>query len=166
MCPAEPLAAVPSDAALIAAWQGGDQQAAAQLVRRHAQALARFLAGAGAPEADLDDVVQEAFVRAFRALAKFRGQCQFRTWLFTIGGNVLKDARRRAQRVRVVPLGEELRARDGDPYERAVAGEAEQRLEEGLGRLPRLQPEGFLRRAQPGPGYEESAVALGTAPRA
>jgi len=146
MCPAEPLAAVPSDAALIAAWQGGDEQAAAQLVRRHARALARFLAGAGAPEADLDDVVQEAFVRAFRALGKFRGQCQFRTWLFTIGGNVLKDARRRAQRVRVVPLGEELRARDGDPHERAVAV--------------------FLLRAQQGLEYEEIATALGTTPGA
>ncbi len=50
MTPAEPVAAVPSptDAALIAAWQGGDEQAAAELVRRHARALARFLAGAGA----------------------------------------------------------------------------------------------------------------------
>lgn len=166
MCPAEPVAAVPSDAALIAAWQGGDEQAAAQLVRRHAQALARFLAAAGAPESDLDDVVQEAFVRAFRALAQFRGHCQFRTWLFTIGGNVLKDARRRAQRVRVVPLGEELPARDGDPYERAVAGEAERRLEEGLRRLPRLQREVFLLRAQQGLEYEEIAAALGTTPGA
>src|SRR5438477_7700277 len=82
---AEPVAAVPgpTDAALIAAWQGGDEQAAAELVRRHARALARFLAGAGAPEADLDDVVQETFIRAFRAVGTFRGQCRFRTWLRT-----------------------------------------------------------------------------------
>src|SRR5437870_13440654 len=96
MPPAEPLAAVPSDAALIAAWQGGDEQAAAELVRRHARALARFLSGAGALEADLDDLVQETFIRAFRAVGRFRGQCRFRTWLLTIGGNVLKDAARRA----------------------------------------------------------------------
>src|SRR3989442_15817496 len=64
---AEPVAAVPTDAALIAAWQGGDEQAAAELVRRHARALARFLSGAGALEADLDDLVQETFIRAFRA---------------------------------------------------------------------------------------------------
>src|SRR5437764_6903528 len=99
MPPAEPVAAdsSPTDAALIAAWQGGDEQAATELVRRHARALARFLAGAGAPEADLDDVVQETFIRAFRAVATFRGQCRFRTWLLTIGGNVLKDAHRRAK---------------------------------------------------------------------
>ena len=92
---AEPVAAVPTDAALIAAWQGGDEQAAAELVRRHARALARFLASAGAPDADLDDLVQEAFIRAFRGVDRFRGQCRFRTWLLTIGGNVLKDAVRR-----------------------------------------------------------------------
>lgn len=168
MTPAEPVAAVPTDAALIAAWQGGDEQAAAELVRRHARALARFLAGAGAPDAELDDLVQETFIRAFRALGKFRGQCRFRTWLLTIGGNALKDAHRRARRggARIVPLGDELRATDGDPHERAVADEAEGRLREGLRRLPRLQREVFLLRAQQGLEYDEIAVALGTTPGA
>jgi RNA polymerase sigma-70 factor (ECF subfamily) len=166
MPPAEPVAASPTDAALIAAWQGGDEQAAAELVRRHARALARFLAGAGAPEADLDDVVQETFIRAFRALGSFRGQCRFRTWLLTIGGNVLKDAHRRAKRTRVVPLADELRSTEGDPHERAVASEAEGRLREGLRQLPRLQREVFLLRAQQGLEYEEIAAALGTTPGA
>src|SRR5881396_6319 len=115
---AEPVAAPLSDAALIAAWQGGDEQAAAELVRRHARALARFLSGAGALEADLDDLVQDTFIRAFRSVGKFRGQCQFRTWLLTIGGNVLKDSARRAKRAKLVPLEQELRATDGDPHER------------------------------------------------
>src|SRR5881296_1508206 len=161
---AQSLAA--ADAALIAAWQGGDEQAAAELVRRHARALARFLASAGAPEADLDDLVQETFIRAFRAVGRFRGQCRFRTWLLTIGGNVLKDAGRRAKRATVVPLGEDVRATDGDPHERAVAGEAEGRLLEGLRRLPRMQREVFLLRAQQGFEYEEIAAALGTSPGA
>jgi len=162
MPPAEPLAAVPTDAALIAAWHGGDEPAAAELVRRHARALARFLAGAGALEADVDDLVQETFIRAFRALGRFRGQCQFRTWLMTIGGNVLKDAHRRSRRARVVPLGDDLRDTDGDPHEQAVADEAEQRLAVGLEGLTRLQREVFLLRAQQGLEYEEIAAALGT----
>ena len=161
---AQSLAA--ADAALIAAWQGGDEQAAAELVRRHARALARFLAAAGAPEADLDDLVQETFIRAFRAVGRFRGQCQFRTWLLTIGGNVLKDAARRFRQVRVVPLDDELRSRDGDPHETAVAGETEGRLREGLERLPHMQREVFLLRAQQGLEYEEIAAALGTSPGA
>src|SRR5256886_5005870 len=155
-----------ADLVLIAAWQGGDEQAAAELVRRHARALARFLAAAGAPEADLDDLVQETFIRAFRAVARFRGQCQFRTWLLTIGGNVLKDAARRLQQVRVVPLDDELRSRDGDPHETAVAGEVEGRMREMLERLPHMQREVFLLRAQQGLEYEEIAAALGTSPGA
>jgi len=162
MAQPQPVAADPSDAALIAAWQGGDELAAAELVRRHARVLARFLAGAGAIAADLDDLVQETFIRAFRALGRFRGQCRFRTWLLTIGGNVLKDAGRRAARARIVPLNEELRATDGDPHERAVAGEAEVRLRDGLTQLTRMQREVFLLRAQQGLDYEDIAAALGT----
>jgi len=162
MASPEPVAASSSDAALIAAWQAGDEQAAAELVRRHARALARFLVGGGAREGDVDDLVQETFIRAFRAVGKFRGQCQFRTWLLTIGGNVLKDAGRRAGREKVVPLDDALRNRDGDPHEQAVAGEAADRLREGLARLPRMQREVFLLRAQQGLDYEEIAAALGT----
>ena len=154
--------AAPTDAALIAAWQDGDEQAAAELVRRHARALARFLAGGGASAADLDDLVQETFIRAFRAVAQFRGRCQFRTWLLTIGGNVHKDVGRRAKRERVVPLPEELRAADGDPHEQTVAGEVERRLGEGIATLPRLQREVFLLRAQQGLEYAEIAAALET----
>lgn len=150
------------DSALIAAWQRGEEQAAAELVRRHARALARFLAGAGAPEADVEDLVQDTFIRAFRAVDRFRGHCQFRTWLLTIGGNVLKDHGRRAARHRVVPLDEGLRARDGDPHERAEAGEAESRLVVGVKELPRLQREVFLLRAQQGLEYGEIAAALNT----
>jgi RNA polymerase sigma-70 factor (ECF subfamily) len=159
--PAPPASAA-EDSALIAAWQAGDEQAATELVRRHARALAGFLAGAGAPEADLDDLVQDTFVRAFRGVSGFRGQCRFRTWLLTIGGNVLKDAVRRGARYRVVPLDAELSATDGDPHERAVADEAERRLVAGLERLTPMQREVFLLRAQQGLEYEEIAAALGT----
>src|SRR5712671_7618796 len=117
-----PLSETSSDPALIRAWQSGDEQAAAELVGRHARPLARFLAGAGAPEADVDDLVQETLIRAFRAVDRFRGQCQFRTWLLTIGGNVLKDHGRRVARHKVVSLDEALEGladKDGDPHERA-----------------------------------------------
>jgi RNA polymerase sigma-70 factor (ECF subfamily) len=159
-------AAPADDAALIAAWRTGDEPAATELVRRHARALARFLAGAGAPDDDLDDLVQETLIRAFRGIAAFRGQCQFRTWLLTIGGNVLRDLRRRAKRRHVVPLQDEYRSPDGDPHDAAVASEAERRLREELSRLPRLQREVFLLRAQQGLEYDDIAAALDTTPGA
>ena len=152
----------PPDAALIAAWREGDERAAAELVERHARPLARFLAGAGAPETDVD----ETFIRAFRSVDRFRGQCQFRTWLMTIGGNVLKDFGRRAARRKVVPLDEGVRDRAGDPHDHAEASETEEMLSAGLQRLPRLQREVFLLRAQQGLEYDEIAAALGTTPGA
>lgn len=162
MPPAEPATRAAEDADLITAWQGGDERAATELVRRHARALARFLSGAGAPDADLDDLVQESFIRAFRALGGFRGQCQFRTWLLTIGGNALKDLGRRIGRRQAVPLDDRIAARDGDPGERAEANEAEERLQRGLERLTRMQREVFLLRAQQGLEYDEIAAALDT----
>jgi RNA polymerase sigma-70 factor (ECF subfamily) len=162
MAQPQPVAAPASDAALIAAWQRGDEQAAAELVRRHARALARFLAGAGAPDADLDDLVQDTLIRAFRSIERFRGDCQFRTWLLTIGGNVLKDAGRRAARGKVIPLDEALATSDGDPHAEAEASEAAEQLAQELGRLPRMQREVFLLRAQQGLEYTEIAAALGT----
>ena len=166
MAQPDPLEAPHDDAALIAAWRGGDEQAAAELVRRHARALARFLAGAGAPAGELDDLVQESLIRAFRGIGGFKGQCRFRTWLLTIGGNVLKDFGRQLRRRQVISLAEDVEAADGDPHDEAVAREALGRLEEGLTRLPRLQREVFLLRAQQGLEYEDIAAALGTTPGA
>jgi RNA polymerase sigma-70 factor, ECF subfamily len=154
------------DTALIAAWRDGDERAAAELVARHAKALARFLAGAGAPEAELDDLVQETFIRAFRSVDRFRGQCQFRTWLLAIGGNVLKDFGRRSGRRKVMPLDEGVRDIAGDPHEHAEASEAHRLIAAGVKRLPRLQREVFLLRAQQGLEYEEIAAALATTPGA
>jgi RNA polymerase sigma-70 factor (ECF subfamily) len=158
-----------SDAALIAAWLGGDEQAAAELVRRHARALAGYLAAAGAPEAELDDLVQESLIRAFRSLARFRGQCQFRTWLLAIGGNALKDAARRAKSRGgglVLPLDESLQARGADPHAEAVARDAERQLARGLQQLSPMQRDVFLLRAQQGMAYDDIAEALGTTPGA
>ncbi|MGE5803813.1 MAG: RNA polymerase sigma factor [Gemmatimonadota bacterium] len=154
----------PRDAALIAAWRDGNEQAAAELVARHAKALARFLAGAGAPEAELDDLVQETFIRAFRAVDRFRGQCQFRTWLLAIGGNALKDFGRKRGRAgrQIMPLDDGVRDEGGDPHEHAEAAEAEERLADGLKQLTRLQREVFLLRAQQGLEYEDIAAALAT----
>ena len=156
-----PAPAAAADGDLIAQYLAGEEQAAAELVRRHATALARYLAAQGAPDEELEDLTQEALFKAFRSLATFRGGASFRTWLLAIGGNVLKDRRRQWRRTQVVELTPDLRDPSGDPGAHAEAEWAAERLQEGIGKLARLQREVFLMRAQQGLGYEEIASGLG-----
>ncbi|MGE0556509.1 MAG: RNA polymerase sigma factor [Gemmatimonadales bacterium] len=155
-----------SDADLVGAYRAGDESAATELVRRHANPLGRYLCGSGALAADLDDLVQEAFFRAFSKLETWRGEGSFRGWLYRIGGNLLKDQVRRRRGVVAVPF-EDHDATDGsDPAGDVRANEMEERLVDALGRLPRLQREVFVMRVQLGLEYSEICDALGTTPGA
>jgi RNA polymerase sigma-70 factor (ECF subfamily) len=155
------VAAVAADGDLIARYLAGEEQAAAELVRRHTAALARFLAIQGAPDGELEDLVQDAFFRAFRALRGFRGGASFRTWLMSIGSNLLKDRRRQWKRGQMVELAQDLADGAADPAGEAEAEWAAERLRRELERLPRLQREVFLLRAQQGQEYAEIATGLG-----
>ena len=157
-----------SDSSLIQAWRGGDERAATELVRRHAAPLARFLsaagagAGAGAGE-DVEDLVQETFLRAFRRIETFKGVSSFRTWLMTIGSNLLKDSwRRRSRRPEVSLEGRDIVDEGGDPQDKVVAGDVAARIGAFVQTLPRMQRDVFLLRAQQGVEYQEIASALGT----
>ncbi len=149
-----------TDGELITRYLAGEELAAADLVRRHAQSLARWLAVQGAPDAELEDLVQEALFKAFRALKSFRGGATFRTWLLTIGSNVLRDRQRQWKKRTVLELSPELPDTTADPAGEAEASAMAGRLQEGLGRLARLQREVFLLRAQQGLSYEDIAAAL------
>ncbi len=164
--PAATAAANPSDAELVQAYQRGDERGATELVLRHARAVARFLAGAGADPADLEDLVQETFLRAFRAARRWRGEASFRTWLLAIARNRLRDHHRRHGRRRVLPLEEADALAHDDPAAALEARDLGARLEHQLARLPRLQREVFLLRAQQGLDYQAIAEALGTTPGA
>lgn len=162
MTPSEP----PTDAALARAWRAGDEGAAAEIVRRHAGAVARFLYSAGAGRSDVDDLVQEALFRAFRKLDTWRGEASLRSWLCCIAGNLLKDEHRRSKGRQVVSIEDHQVVDPADPHEEATANESEGRLRAGLQTLPRLQREVFLMRAQQGCEYDEIAEALDTTPGA
>lgn len=151
----------PSDAELIEAWRRGDEAAAAELVRRHARPVARYLSAAGAGD-DVEDLVQETFYRAFRKIDGFRGGASFRTWVMAIGSNALKDLRRRYRRRPVMALEDREIPGSNDPHDEVVTRELAQRLEAEIAELPRMQREVFLLRAQQGLEYEEIATALGT----
>jgi RNA polymerase sigma-70 factor (ECF subfamily) len=135
-------------------------------VRRHARAVAGYLAASGAGE-DLEDLVQEAFFRAFRRIEGFRGGASFRTWVMTIGANALKDLGRRRRRRTVLPLEDrDVPDGRGDPHDSVVAFEAAERLQRALATLPYMQRNVFLLRAQQGTEYQEIARVLDTTPGA
>jgi RNA polymerase sigma-70 factor (ECF subfamily) len=155
-----------SDAELVAAYRKGDEQAATEIVRRHAPGLARYLHGLGAGPSDLDDVLQETFFRAFRSVDTWRGEASLRGWLCTIGANLIRDGHRRGKGRVVVSIEDRDLPDRADPHAEAEAQEAGARITAGLATLPRLQREVFLLRAQQGCEYEEIARALGTTPGA
>jgi RNA polymerase sigma-70 factor (ECF subfamily) len=163
-----PASAVPEsapDAALVTDYRQGDQRAAAELVRRHAPALGRFLYSSGADRDDVEDLVQETLFRAFRKLNSWHGGASFRSWLLAIGGNLLRDQFRKRKGPHV-PIEDRDVPDQADPHADLAAGETEERVRKGIAGLPRLQREVFLLRAQEGNAYEQIAMALGTTPGA
>ena len=156
----------PTDPALVAAYRAGDERAASELVRRHASAVGRFLYSSGALAGEVEDLVQETLFRAFRGLDRWRAEASFRSWLFTIASNLLRDTYRKRRGRRVVPLEDRDVPAPSDPHGELAADELEERVRLGLARLPRLQREVFLLRAQEGAGYDEIATTLGTTPGA
>ena len=85
------------DAELIDRARRGDVMAYEELVRRH-QAVAIRTAHLFAPDGDAEDAVQEAFVKAYGALGRFRAGSPFRPWLLRIVANEARNRRRSAGR--------------------------------------------------------------------
>src|ERR1044072_403968 len=123
-----------SDTALVTAYRSGDESAAAELVHRHGRALARYLYALGAPVSDVEDLVQEAFFRAFRALDSWRGEASFRSWLLRIGANLRKDQYRRDKGQVVVFIEDHNLPDSADPEGERGANEMVRKLREGLAR--------------------------------
>ena len=85
------------DAEAIARARGGDVAAYEELVRRY-QDVALRTAYLVCPETDADDAVQEAFLKAYAALPRFRDGAPFRPWLLRIVANEARNRRRSAGR--------------------------------------------------------------------
>ena len=79
------------DRALVARVQRGDTAAFDLLVRRHQHRIAGLIARYVADWSEVQDVAQEAFIRAYRAIGSFRGDAQFSTWLHRIAVNTAKN---------------------------------------------------------------------------
>ena len=127
------------DADAVARSRDGDLDAYAVLVARYTLRAHRaaWLLGAGE---DADDVVQEAFVKAFRGLPKFRAGEPFAPWLLSIVANetknLLRSRHRRNALTRRLSALEPDAATPDTPFDEAVAGERRTRLLAAVNALP------------------------------
>ncbi len=88
----------PTDAALVAQTQAGNGDAYRVLVERHSRRVFRLAFRLTGNEQDAEDVVQEAFLKAYKNLDNFNGQAQFSSWLYSIASNHALDMLKRRRR--------------------------------------------------------------------
>ena len=154
----------PDEETLVALAKRGDTTAYEELVRMHQGVAFRVALVAAGDRGDAEEAVQDSFVKAYRALGRFRGGAPFRPWLLRIVANEARNRRRAAGR----RAGLALRAAavvSGDaapsPEATALALERREALLEGLGRLDERDRDVLVHRFLLGLGEEETAAALG-----
>ncbi|MCE7082932.1 RNA polymerase sigma factor [Streptomyces sp. ST2-7A] len=151
------------DARLTAEAAKGDQEAFETLVRRHTPELLRLAGRLVGPGGDPEDIVQEAFVTAWRRLPEFRGDAAFRSWMFRIVTNrCLNHIRARPPLTGTEVVPEAVPAGGyGSPIRTTEAREAMRDLLVALGRLPEDQRACWILRELHGLSYEEIAGVVG-----
>ena len=154
----------PSDLELVHRGRSGEDTALGMLVKRHHAAAYRVAVSLVRRDDVAQDVVQDAFLKAFRALAGFRADASFRTWLLTITANEAKGALRRAGRRRETALDDAgpVVSEEMDPAEAAVvAGEAS-RARGLLEGLPEKQRLSVSLRIEEGLSFKEIGEIIGS----
>jgi RNA polymerase sigma-70 factor (ECF subfamily) len=94
----------PNDANDVAQAQSGDEQAFRRLVERHSRGVFQLAFRLTGSEPDAEDIVQDAFLKAYRELRRFEARSSFRTWLHRITVNCSYDLLRQRPRHKAEPL--------------------------------------------------------------
>jgi RNA polymerase sigma-70 factor, ECF subfamily len=159
------------DRQLVARAQQGDRQAFNLLVEKYQRKLARLLSRFIRDPAEVEDVTQEAFIKAYRALPAFRGDSAFYTWLYRIGINTAKNylmaMGRRA------PTSTEVEAEDAEGFEEGeqlrdintpesvlLSNEIAETVNSTIEQLPEELRQAIQMREIEGMSYEEIAQAM------
>jgi len=147
-----------------------DPRALEAIMRRHNRTLFRTARAILRDDAEAEDAVQEAYLRAFAAIGDFRGDSRLGTWLVRIAANeALMRRRAAARKAGVVPIGaeraaaieEEPMAEDSGPEQDAQRAELRRLLERRIDALPDDYRAVFVLRALEELSVEETAAALG-----
>lgn len=151
----------PSDATIVQQVLNGDTAAYAVLVGRYRDRYARFAVHMLGSEADAEEALQDAFVRAYRALPRCEDPERFGAWLYRILVNRCRThggRRGRRERTFVSDPVALVTASEEHPAERAAWREE---IEVALARLDPLQREAFLLKHVEDRSYEEMAEMTG-----
>ena len=150
-----------SDAALVRRVLDGDPRAFTLLVDRHLQPCLRFATRMLGNRLDAEDVTQEAFMRAHRAIATYDADGNFRTWLFAILVNRCRTSLlQRTRYVRRV-LTDEDALQDATAVDRSESTELRIEIERAVAKLDPDQREAFLLKHVEQLGYDEMAAVTG-----
>jgi RNA polymerase sigma-70 factor (ECF subfamily) len=103
-----------TDAQLVARAQRGDQRAFELLVMKYQRRIERLIGRMVRDDALVQDIAQESFIRAYRALPQFRGDSAFYTWMYRIAVNTAKKALVDLKRDPVIPESSMRLPDDGD----------------------------------------------------
>ena len=147
----------------------GDRDAFRRLVETHSSQVFRVAFRIVGDEATAEDVVQEAFLRAYRQLSSFDGRSQFSTWLFRIATNAAIDAHRRLKRRPEEPLAEDIDDAESpplmselpDPGRRAESAEIAAAATQALDGLTAMERAAFCLRHFEGYSIAEISSTLG-----
>ena len=155
------------DVQLVARSLKQDHEAFGQLIDRHSSRIINLAYRMVGNRAEAEDLAQEAFLTAFKALSTFRADSKFSTWLYRIATNKCKDwlrAKRPGMGQQDVDIDETLDihiTEEQTPERLLSQQQVAQQLEQAIQRLPLLYREAFVLKHIEGMNYEEMEAILG-----
>jgi RNA polymerase sigma-70 factor (ECF subfamily) len=167
-------AIVASDALAVERTLAGERDAFRVLVERHSQNVFRLAYRMTGNRHDAEEVVQEAFLRAYQKLGQFAARSNFGTWVYRIAANYAIDRMRQKQKEdarRQSPTVEEKDGMENDPLTRVAdqaptperltqSLELRKQMERALAALSHAERTAFVMRHWEGCGIEEIATVL------
>lgn len=160
-----------ADQALVEQVQRGDKRAFELLVAKYQRKIFRLLSRLIRDSAEIEDVAQEAFIKAYRALPNFRGESAFYTWLYRIAINTAKNylvaQGRRAPTTTETEIDEAENFDEGDqlrdvntPDSMLLSKQVGEAVNRAIERLPEDLRTAIVLRELEGLSYEEIAETM------
>ena len=151
------------EAGLIARSLKQDHEAFGQLVDRYSLVIVNLAFRMVGDRTDAEDLAQEAFLAAFKALPTFRSDAKFSTWLYRIAANKCTDwlRARRPGQVDIESVVDELVGRESTPETVLSQQQVADHLDRAIRKLPPLYREAFVLKHVEGLSYEEMEEILG-----